>query len=72
MRRSDFQTHTFARDLRTHTEFVEAVDANREKLSKCSKRVRLLLDQLRTLAGDPRKGVQSRLKDVAEALDGSS
>ncbi|RXK41721.1 hypothetical protein M231_00956 [Tremella mesenterica] len=62
-------THTFARDLRTYQEMVEATEVNRSKMVKCTKRVRHLLDVLQDLGGDTKKGVQGRLKDVEKALD---
>lgn len=65
------QTYTFARDLRTYTLFIEALEADgvRAKLAKVTRRVRFILTQLELLAGDTRKGVRGRLRDVAEAVD---
>ncbi len=65
-----YQTHTFARDLRTWQTLREAMSDNEAKLHKVSKRVKGLLDRLLTLGGNTKKSVRGRLKDVEEELDG--
>ncbi|WVF68138.1 hypothetical protein IAT40_002901 [Kwoniella sp. CBS 6097] len=68
-------THTFARDLRTWKELSDAIEQqtnsdNNNYKRLVNPRVRRLLDSLRDLAGDSKKGVRGRLRDVALALDG--
>jgi ElaB/YqjD/DUF883 family membrane-anchored ribosome-binding protein len=50
----------------------DAMDANQDKLSKVNARLRKLLGQLRDLAGDSKKGVRGRLRDLAQAVDSGS
>ncbi|WWD20542.1 hypothetical protein CI109_105018 [Kwoniella shandongensis] len=62
-------THTFARDLRTYQLFSEAMDDHASKLHKVTPRIRKMLKTLRDLAGETKKGVRGRLRDVAGVLD---
>ncbi|KAL1409785.1 hypothetical protein Q8F55_003782 [Vanrija albida] len=62
-------TYTFARDLRTFTLFAEALQENRQKLPKVNGRIRKMMATLEELAGDTRKSIRGRLRDVQEALD---
>lgn len=48
----------------------EAMEENKGKLGKVNRRIRGVLDKLRELAGDTKKGVRGRSRDVQEALDG--
>ncbi|OCF43328.1 hypothetical protein I317_02897 [Kwoniella heveanensis CBS 569] len=69
-------THTFARDMRTWKELSDAIEhhtntnsgSNYKRL--VNPRVRRMLDMLCEIAGDSKKGVRGRLRDVALALDG--
>lgn len=45
------------------------MEANQDKLNKVSRRVRSILNTLKELAGDNKKGVRGRLRDVKEAID---
>ncbi|WVQ63094.1 uncharacterized protein L199_001245 [Kwoniella botswanensis] len=65
-------THTFARDLRTYSTFMEHLqdDTNLSSINKLNPRIRKILYTLRDLAGDSKKSVRGRLKDVQIALDG--
>lgn len=47
----------------------EAMDTNQDKMGKVPARLRKLLSQLRELAGDSKKGVRGRLRDLTEAVD---
>nr|XP_018259980.1 uncharacterized protein I303_08052 [Kwoniella dejecticola CBS 10117]OBR82138.1 hypothetical protein I303_08052 [Kwoniella dejecticola CBS 10117] len=62
-------THTFARDLRTHSLFVEAYESNISSIAKLNPRLKRILDILKDLAGDSKKSVRGRLEDVRIALD---
>ncbi|KAK8850367.1 hypothetical protein IAR55_004285 [Kwoniella newhampshirensis] len=62
-------THTFARDLRTYQLFSEAMDEHVSKLHKANPRYRKILRTIKDFAGDTRKGVRGRLRDVAGVLD---
>jgi hypothetical protein len=48
----------------------EAMEENRAKLGKVTKRVMGMLESLRELGSDTRKSVRGRLRDVQEVLDG--
>lgn len=48
----------------------EAMEENRSSLGKLGTRQRKLLETLLELGGESKKGVQGRLRDVANALDG--
>ncbi|KAK6906830.1 hypothetical protein L486_04446 [Kwoniella mangroviensis CBS 10435] len=65
-------THTFARDLRTYSTFMEYLqdDPNLSSINKLNPRIRKTLYTLRDLAGDSKKSVRGRLRDVQIALDG--
>ncbi|WVR08454.1 hypothetical protein IAU60_005509 [Kwoniella sp. DSM 27419] len=63
-------THTFARDLRTWTMLDEAMGTHSSQMTKVNPRIRKLLDKLRELAGDSKKGIRGRLRDVRHVLDG--
>ncbi|WVW81087.1 hypothetical protein I302_103078 [Kwoniella bestiolae CBS 10118] len=62
-------THTFARDLRTYTTFMEHLEANLTTINKLNPRIRKILFTLRDLAGDSKKSVRGRLNDVQAVLD---
>lgn len=47
----------------------EAITENRERIDKVNSRLRRLLQQLQDLAGDSRKSVRGRLRDIAEVID---
>lgn len=66
---ADNQTYTFARDLRTWTLFMEAMEENRAKLPRVNRRTRQILDVLKEKAGDSKVGVQARLRMIREAID---
>ena len=70
-RRLTGQTHTFARDLRTYTALLEAVEECKKagKWSKVGSRLKGMIGTLTERAGDTKKSVRSRLKDVQEVLD---
>jgi hypothetical protein len=63
------QTYTFARDLRTWQMLNEAMDENKDKLSKVTRRVRHVLEAVIEYGGDTRQGVRGRLRDVKEHVD---
>ncbi|ORY35857.1 hypothetical protein BCR39DRAFT_596451 [Naematelia encephala] len=63
-------THTFARDTRTYSMLKEAMEENKGKLVKVSPRIRRFLDVLLERAGDTKKSIPGRLRDVQEVLDG--
>jgi len=49
--------------------FKEAYNDNEAKVSKVSKRVQGMLSLIMDCAGETRKSVRGRLKDVQEVLD---
>lgn len=48
---------------------TEAMKENRGKLRRVNVRVRKMLETLEELAGDSRKGVRGRLREVQEVID---
>ena len=68
---ANHQTHTFARDLRTYTSMLEAVEECKKagKWGKVSTRLKGMIGTLTDIAGDTRKSVRSRLKDIQEVFD---
>lgn len=63
------KTHTFARDLRTWSCLSDAMQEHAGKLPKVGARVRGLLKALLELAGDTRKSVRGRLRDIGGVFD---
>ncbi|WWC72380.1 uncharacterized protein I206_106342 [Kwoniella pini CBS 10737] len=62
-------THTFARDLRTYSLFIEAYENNLTNLNKLNPKLKKILNILIDLAGDSKKSVKGRLEDVRNVLD---
>jgi hypothetical protein len=48
----------------------EAMEENQAGLKKVTRKVKVMLDELLEIAGDTKKSVRGRLKDIAVVMDG--